>query len=187
MRRESGSAYSFAELAQLASAETPFASLVLCNQPSFLNPDSMTLEIQRFCEETGQPIPHTPGALARCIFDSLALSYRDALHELQSLTNETVTKLHVVGGGANNELLCQLTADLLEIEVQAGPSESTAIGNIVVQLISSGALGDLKAAGRTIASSFPTRLYEPQSVEGMEELLDRWKNLKIQATSLFTP
>ncbi|WP_090737668.1 rhamnulokinase [Paenibacillus sp. Mc5Re-14] len=183
VRREGGSAHSFAELAELASAETPFVSLVLCNQSSFLNPDSMTLEIQRFCEETGQPIPHTPGALARCIFDSLALSYRDALHELQHLTDETITRLYIVGGGANNELLCQLTADLLEIEVQAGPSESTAIGNIVVQLISSGALGDLKAAGRTIANSFPTRLYEPQSVEGMKELLDRWERLKIQATS----
>ncbi|KAF6621452.1 rhamnulokinase [Paenibacillus sp. EKM102P] len=182
VRREGGSAHSFAELAQLASAETPFVSLVLCNQSSFLNPDSMTLEIQRFCEKTGQPVPRTPGALARCIFESLALSYRDALHELQHLTDETITRLHIVGGGANNELLCQLTADLLEIEVQAGPSESTAIGNIVVQLISSGALGDLKAAGRTIANSFPTRLYEPQPVEGMGELLDRWERLKIQAT-----
>ncbi|KZE82423.1 rhamnulokinase [Paenibacillus jamilae] len=183
VRREGDSAHSFAELAQLASAETPFVSLVLCNQSSFLNPDSMTLEIQRFCEETGQPIPHTPGALARCIFDSLALSYRDALYELQRLTDETITRLHIVGGGANNELLCQLTADLLEIEVQAGPSESTAIGNIAVQLISSGALEDLKAAGRTIANSFPTRLFEPQPVQGMEALLDRWECLKIQTTS----
>ncbi|MGZ0038871.1 rhamnulokinase [Paenibacillus ottowii] len=183
VRREGDSAHSFAELAQLASAETPFVSLVLCNQSSFLNPDSMTLEIQRFCEATGQPVPHTPGALARCIFDSLALSYRDALHELQRLTDETITRLHIVGGGANNELLCQLTADLLEIEVQAGPSESTAIGNIAVQLISSGALEDLKAAGRTIANSFPTRLFEPQPVQGMEALLDRWECLKIQTTS----
>lgn len=143
----------------------------------------MTLEIQRFCEETGQPSPTTPGSLARCIFDSLALSYRDALHELQCLTDEIITRLHIVGGGANNELLCQLTADLLGIEVQAGPSESTAIGNIVVQLISSGVLEDLKAAGRTIARSFPTRLYEPQSVEGMQELLDRWEHLKRQAMS----
>ncbi len=183
VRREGGSAHSFAELVQLASAEIPFVSLVLCNQSSFLNPDSMTLEIQRFCEETGQPVPHTPGALARCIFDSLALSYRDALHELQRLTDETITRLHIVGGGANNKLLCQLTADLLEIEVEAGPSESTAIGNIAVQLISSGALEDLKSAGRTIANSFPTRLFEPQPVQSMEALLDRWKCLKIQTTS----
>ncbi|MDP1510572.1 rhamnulokinase [Paenibacillus sp. CMAA1739] len=184
VRREGGSAHSFAELAQLASAETPFVSLVLCNQSSFLNPDSMTLEIQRFCEETGQPVPYTPGALARCIFDSLALSYRDALHELQRLTDDTITRLHIVGGGANNELLCQLTADLLEIEVLAGPSESTAIGNIAVQLISSGALENLKAAGRTIANSFPTRLFEPRPMQ-MGELLDRWEHLKIQATSPF--
>ncbi|TKH45912.1 rhamnulokinase [Paenibacillus terrae] len=183
VRREGGSALSFAELAQLASAEMPFASLVLCNLPAFLNPDSMTLEIQRFCEETGQHVPRTPGSLARCIFDSLALSYRDALHELQRLTNETVTQLHIVGGGANNELLCQLTADLLGIEVHAGPSESTAIGNIVVQLISTGALEDLQAAGSVIAQSFPTQLYQPRTVDGLGEVLDRWENLRKQTAS----
>ncbi len=73
LQAEGGCAHSFAELAQLASAEAPFVSLVLCNQSSFLNPDSMTLEIQRFCEEMGQPSPRTPGSLARCIFEQTAL------------------------------------------------------------------------------------------------------------------
>ncbi|AWB44689.1 rhamnulokinase [Paenibacillus sp. CAA11] len=178
VRKELDSTYSFAELAELAEAAPAFRSLVPCNAARFLNPDRMIGEIQSCCRESGQPIPGSPGELARCIFDSLALTYRDALQELMELTGERVNVLHIVGGGSNNKLLCRLTADLLEIEVQAGPSESTALGNIAVQMISTGQLKDLAEARELIARSFPTEIYLPDPLEGREEVLGRWQELK---------
>jgi len=86
--------------------------------------------------ESGQQVPDTPGELARCIVDSLALSYLTYLDELEELTGSRTEILQIVGGGANNSLLCQLTADVIGREVMAGPTESTALGNLVVQMIS---------------------------------------------------
>ncbi|MNJ65114.1 Rhamnulokinase [compost metagenome] len=137
----------------------------------------MIEEIQSYCKETDQPIPQTNGEIARCIFDSLALTYLDALQELEKLQGETIEVLHIVGGGSNNELLCQLTADVLAITVQAGPSESTALGNIAVQMISSGELGELSDARELIARSFPPKMFNPRPIIGMDKVLDRWKRL----------
>lgn len=177
VRREDGERQSFAELAELAQREEGFRSLVPCNDDRFLNPCSMTEEIRAFCRESGQPVPDTPARLARCIFDSLALTYLDAMRELERLTDRSYEVLHIVGGGANNRLLSQLTADLLGIEVRTGPSEATAIGNIAVQLIAAGTLPDLAGARRTIAASFPPNVCVPTPVAGRAELLDRWHAL----------
>ncbi|OWA37589.1 rhamnulokinase [Saccharibacillus sp. O16] len=177
VRRESGAAYSFGELAEHARHEAPFRSLVPCNNERFLNPSSMTEEIRAFCRESGQAVPDTPARLARCIFDSLALTYLDAMRELERLTNQRYEVLHIVGGGANNRLLSQLTADLLNVEVHMGPSEATAIGNIMVQLIASGELSDLEAARQTLAASFPPEVCSPNPIAGASDLLDRWHML----------
>ncbi|MFD3261069.1 rhamnulokinase [Paenibacillus lentus] len=177
VRRESGDAYSFPELAGLAEAETPFRSLIPCNASRFLNPGSMIAEIQLCCKETGQHIPQTMGEIARCIFDSLALTYFDALRELEKLQNKTIDVLHIVGGGSNNELLCQLTADVLAKTVQAGPSESTALGNIAVQMITSGEVGKLSEARELIARSFPPRVFKPRPIRGLNQVLQRWDQL----------
>lgn len=112
VRRLDGSRHSFAELAEQAGACEGFRSLIPCNHPRFLNPDDMIREIRQACLESGQPVPQTPGELARCIFDSLALSYHTYLAELEGLTGRSIDMLQIVGGGANNELLCQLTADV---------------------------------------------------------------------------
>ncbi len=177
VRREDGARYSFGELVELAGRELEFRSLVPCNDERFLNPASMTEEIRSYCRESGQPIPDTPARLARCIFDSLALTYLDAMQELERLTDRRYEVLHIVGGGANNRLLSQLTADLLGIEVRTGPSEATAIGNIAVQLIASGLLDDLSAARQTIADSFPPEICCPNPIAGRADLLDRWHTL----------
>lgn len=177
VRREDGKRLSFAEWAELAAGEEAFRSLVPCNDSRFLNPPSMTEEIRSFCRESGQPVPDTPGRLARCIFDSLALTYRDAMCELERLTGCEYEVLHIVGGGANNRLLSQSTADLLGIEVRTGPFEATAIGNIAMQLIASGRLSDLDTARRTIAESFPPDTFRPNTIADGEALLERWHKL----------
>ncbi|GGO01551.1 rhamnulokinase [Saccharibacillus kuerlensis] len=177
VRREDGARYSFAQLAEQAEREPAFRSLVPCNDERFLNPDSMTDTIRAFCLDSGQPLPDTPARLARCIFDSLALTYFCAMEELEQLTGIRYEVLHIVGGGANNRLLSQLTADLLGIEVHTGPSEATAIGNIAVQLIASRELADLKAARQLISDSFPPAVHYPQPLPGREELINRWHHI----------
>ncbi|MDU4696142.1 MAG: rhamnulokinase [Paenibacillus sp.] len=162
VRKDYGKQHSYAELVELAEAVPPFRSLMNCNDDRFLNPAQMTEEIRRFCVETGQPVPDTPGAVARCIFDSLALSYDVYLQELERLTGQKPETLHIVGGGANNGLLCQWTADVAGIPVEAGPTESTALGNLLVQMISSGAIRDIGEGRELIRRSFSIRTYVPR-------------------------
>ncbi|QQZ60095.1 rhamnulokinase [Paenibacillus sonchi] len=177
VRRLVGERYSFAELARLAGEAEGFRSLIPCNAPRFLNPGNMIEEIRAACAESGQPVPETPGQLARCIFDSLALSYRSYLQELEELTGTAVEVLQIVGGGANNGLLCQLTADVAGREVLAGPTESTALGNLAVQLIHAGSVANIAEARAIIGNSFPMASYTPRPVPQLEELLDRWEAL----------
>ncbi|QUL52520.1 rhamnulokinase [Paenibacillus tritici] len=177
VRRLDGGRYSFAELAALAGESEGFRSLIPCNDPRFLNPDHMIEEIRRACQESGQPVPGTPGELARCILDSLALSYRSYLAELEDLTGKSIEVLQIVGGGANNELLCQITADVTGREVLAGPTESTALGNLAVQMIEAGRIADIHEARRMISHSFPIKSYLPQPLPELDQLLARWEQL----------
>lgn len=178
VRRLDGNRYSFAELAEQAEACEGFRSLIPCNHPRFLNPDDMIQEIRQACGESGQPVPQTAGELARCILDSLALSYRSYLAELEELTGECLEVLQIVGGGANNGLLCQLTADVTGREVQAGPTESTALGNLAVQMIGTGKLAGIQEARRVIGNSVPVKTYLPRPVPRLEPLLVRWAQLQ---------
>ncbi|WP_339241739.1 rhamnulokinase [Paenibacillus sp. FSL F4-0243] len=179
VRRLMNERYSFAELAELAEGEEGFRSLISCNDPRFLNPSNMIEEIRNACAESGQPVPETPGQLARCIFDSLALSYLTYLEELEELLESRIEVLQIVGGGANNSLLCQLTADVIGREVKAGPTESTALGNIVVQMISTGSITDINEARDIIAESFEIKAYTPRPTAHLEDILIRWKELQL--------
>ncbi|MBT2291172.1 rhamnulokinase [Paenibacillus albidus] len=163
VHEENGGRYSYGELVELAASVQPFRSIIYPNAERFLNPSSMTGEIRRYCAETGQPLPHTLGEIARCIFDSLALSYYCYVKDLEQLTGERIGRLHIVGGGSNNMLLCRITADLLGIAVHAGPTESTALGNLAVQLISSGEIRDIHEVRDVIHRSFGVTVYEPQA------------------------
>lgn len=178
VRRLDGERYSFAELAEQAADCAAFRSLIPCNHPRFLKPGDMIQEIRQACLESGQPVPQTPGELARCIFDSLALSYRSYLAELEDLTGERTYVLQIVGGGANNRLLCQLTADVTGREVLAGPTESTALGNLAVQMIEAGRMADIHDARQIIGQSFSIQSYLPQPVPQLAELLIRWEQLQ---------
>ncbi|WP_018750611.1 rhamnulokinase [Paenibacillus sanguinis] len=177
VRRLDGNRYSFAELADLAAEAEPFRSLIPCNHDRFLNPEHMIEEIQKACEQYGEPVPESIGQVARCIFDSLALSYRTYLEELELLTGQSIDMLQIVGGGANNKLLCQLTANMLGREVSAGPTESTALGNLAVQMISSNVLPNIAEAREVIAHSFDIRYYKPEPVQELEQIMERWNKV----------
>lgn len=177
VRRHDRNRYSFAELADLAAEAEPFRSLIPCNDDRFLNPENMIEEIRMACAEYGEPVPETVGQVARCIFDSLALSYRTYMEELEELTGRPVELLQIVGGGANNILLCKLTANVLGREVSAGPTESTALGNLLVQMIASGILPDIAEAREVITKSFDIKHYKPEPVPELDRVLERWNTI----------
>lgn len=152
--------YSYPELAELASQKEAFVTLIDVNDPRFMNPKNMITEIQGYCREMNQKIPETPGELARCIYDSLALCYAVELEKLEKITGRTITQLHIVGGGSNNDFLNQLTADACGIPVLAGPGEATAIGNIIVQMVATKGFGTLAEGREGIKKSFPLKQFQ---------------------------
>ncbi|GJM78932.1 hypothetical protein HMSSN139_14280 [Paenibacillus sp. HMSSN-139] len=110
---QDGEAYSFAELVQLADQAEPLYALIDPDDLRFMNPADMPEEIRAYCRETGQPVPDSPGAFARCILESLALRYRQVLEQAEELTGSRFAGLHMVGGGIQNELLCRFTAEAI--------------------------------------------------------------------------
>jgi len=137
------------DLLRAAAAEPAFAAVVDVDDPVFLPPGDMTGRIAAACRASGQPVPTTPAAYARCILDSLAIGHAKAVRAAQQLSGRHVDAVHIVGGGARNALLCQLTADACGLPVLAGPVEATALGNVLVQARAAGAidgtLRDLRA------------------------------------------
>jgi rhamnulokinase len=123
-----------------AAAERPFAALVDPDDAAFLPPGDMPARLAEACRRTGQPAPASRPALVRCILDSLTLGHRRAVRDAQRLSGRDVDVVHIVGGGARNELLCQLTADACGLPVVAGPVEATAMGNAMVQARALGAV-----------------------------------------------
>ncbi|MEB3370392.1 rhamnulokinase [Saccharopolyspora mangrovi] len=148
-------------LAEAARAE-PLAAVVDAEDTRFLAPGDMPARIAEACRETDQPVPPTRGALVRCILESLALAHRRAVREAARLSDREVDVVHLVGGGARNELLCQLTADALGAPVVAGPVEATATGNLLVQARAAGHVADLAEIRRIIAASHHLDHYTPR-------------------------
>jgi sugar (pentulose or hexulose) kinase len=129
----------------------------------FTPPGNMTGRIADYCKKTGQPVPETKGQFVRCVFDSLALRYRDTLLNIEKITGKKTPFINIIGGGSKETLLNQFTADSCGIPVYAGPSEATAIGNLVSQAIAMGEIKDLKEARYMIADSFDVQCYEPNT------------------------
>lgn len=172
-----GHEYGYAELARLASEAQPFVSLIEPDDASFLAPGDMPARIRAYCAARGQHAPAGVAETARCIFDSLALKYRLILEKLEGMLGQSIDAVHVVGGGSQNALLCQLTADAARKPVHAGPVEATAIGNALVQLIALGAIGSLEEGRAIVAHSFPTTTYTPGPMPGLDEAYARFKLL----------
>lgn len=159
---KNGEDYSFSQLCQMASKEL-IPSLVDCNHSMFLAPESMILAIQEYCKIENQKIPKTAGEIAAVIYNSLAVCYKEAVKELESITGETFPSIHVVGGGSQASYLNQLTADCTEKTVYAGPGEATAIGNLLAQMIESGEYDGLKSARDAVSRSFDIMKYIPRT------------------------
>ena len=158
---QTGLALDYAALMDAAAGADGFRHLVDPDEASFVAPDSMTDAIDRFCARTDQPAPASPGAYARTILDSLALKYRLVIRDLETVTGQRISAIRVIGGGSRNRVLNQFTADATGRCVVAGPVEATAIGNIAVQLLATGAAASLAEARALIDRSFPTDVFEP--------------------------
>ena len=158
-----GRRYSYAELCALASEETPARSLIDPNDALFTAPEHMPRAIDAFCARTGQPAPKSPGEYTRVILESLALKYRLVLEQLGAVVGARFERVRVMGGGCRNAMLNQFTADATGCRVVAGPVEATALGNIAMQLVGTGAVASIDDARALIERSFPVEIYEPAS------------------------
>ncbi|QTF10641.1 rhamnulokinase [Brenneria izadpanahii] len=150
-----------ADLIQRARRIPVCRSVIDPNDDRFINPESMSREIQAACRESRQPIPVSDGELARCIFDSLALSYANALNELTELRNKPFSALHIVGGGSQNHFLNQLCADACGIPVICGPIEASTLGNVGCQLMALGEVANVDAFRTLITRNSELRHFYP--------------------------
>ncbi|MCY4089876.1 MAG: rhamnulokinase [Caldilineaceae bacterium] len=165
-----GRAYSYPQLVALAETADPLRSFVDPDDGRFLPPGDHPAHIRDFCALSGQPLPQSDAAIARCVFESLALAYRDVFIELGSLTGRKIEVIHVVGGGSRNRLLNQFTADATGIPVLAGPGEATVIGNALVQLISLGELANLEEGRQLVSEIGALERFEPVGQSAWQEI-----------------
>ncbi len=164
-RKEWDTNLSYPDLIEQASKSEPFKCLVNPDAEVFANPTVMTNAISNYCSNTGQPTPQTIGEYVRCIFESLALRYKEIFDHLQELAPFEIKKLHVIGGGSKNNLLNQFTANALNVPVITGPSEATAIGNIMLQAKALNLVNSLSDMRKIINNSVHPETFLPQDVE----------------------
>ncbi len=172
-----GRAYDYGELTQLAEQAEAFRSFVDPNDPVFLNPEDMALEIQKWCRRTQQPVPESDGEIVRCALESLALKYHQVLTGIESLTAARVEAIHVVGGGSRNALLNRLTAGACQRTVVAGPVEATALGNVLIQARAAGDVGSLEEIRRVVRESSELQTFEPSDGDDWAQAVERFNRL----------
>jgi len=172
-----GREHSFEEIVAFARSAPALRSLVDPNDPLFAPPGDMPARIAEYCDHTGQPRPESDGAVVRCIFESLALKHAESVDLLARVTGRQIDELHVVGGGANNPLLCEWTAAAAERPVHCGPAEATLVGNLLVQAIALGELASLDEAREIVRSSFSVDTYEPAATAEWREARERFAAL----------
>jgi rhamnulokinase len=171
-----GESYSYDELTHMASQGRALVSLIDPNAPRFLEPGDMPSRVRAFCAETGQSVPQSKPDILRCILESLALRYRHGLEAIEGALQWRMKLVHMVGGGIRNSLLCQFTANALELPVLAGPVEATATGNVIMQAIGLGHLSSVQEGRLLVRDSVPIRSYEPErsSREAWQEAYGRF-------------
>lgn len=164
-------------IVDMSNASEPFKCLINPDDSLFLNPGNMPKAIKKYCLKTNQPIPETKGEIARCIYDSLVLKYKFTIRQIESVTGKKIEKLHIIGGGANNQMMNQLTSDAIGIPVYAGPTEATAIGNIMMQAKALGEVGSLNEIREIIRNSFEVEKYLPSPKQDWEKAFKRFEKL----------
>lgn len=161
-------------LVELARRAPPFRSVIDPDDDLFLHPGDMPARIAEYCQRTAQPISQDNGSVVRGALEGLALKYRFQLERLESLLGKTLPTIHIIGGGTQNKLLCQFTADATGKRVIAGPVEATALGNVLMQALGLGHIGTLAEGRKLIRQSFDVTIYEPQAREVWDEAYERF-------------
>ena len=152
----------------------PFKSMINTDDPVFANPESMIGSIRQYCEERNMEVPETDQQIVRCIMDSLALRYRTVMDYLKEFSPNPIKRLHIIGGGAKNALLNQFTSNSTGLPVYAGPSEATAIGNIMIQLKAAGYVKDINEMRDLISKATEVKEFIPQDKEMWDEAYGRY-------------
>jgi rhamnulokinase len=174
---EQGREHTFAELVAFARTAPALRSFVDPNAGVFLEPGDMPRRIGAFCTETKQPEPDSVGATVRCVLESLALKHADTVDVLRRVTGTDPAEIHIVGGGARNELLCSWTAEAAALPVIAGPEEATVLGNLLVQAMALGEIASLDEARDVVRASFAPTRHEPQGSADWQEARERFAQL----------
>lgn len=177
--KKQGMNYSYDELVTLALEAPALQSFIDPDAPAFATPGDMPQRIQEYCRKTNQPVPQSVGEITRCIYQSLALKYRLALRQIEKATGRAFSTLHILGGGSQATLLCQMTADSLGIPVIAGPVEATALGNMVLQLIGLGEIKNINEGRRLIAQSEKVVRYTPKETRLWSAAFEKFQQLNL--------
>lgn len=172
-----GHEYTYAELTEIAARAPAFFALLDVDDASFLNPEDMPAAIAQYCRRTNQNPPPDHATTIRLALEGLALKYRQTLAQLETLLGTRVEVIHIVGGGSQNGLLCQFTADACARPVLAGPVEATALGNILLQMLAQGQIGSLEEGRALVRASFPVTVYEPRETTRWDEQYARFTTL----------
>ena len=175
--RRQGFQYSFSDLEHLASKAEPMRCFIDSDSPEFLTPGDIPRRVQKFCTRTRQPIPRTTGEIMRCIYESLALKYRDSLDQIQRMTGKRFTVLYILGGGTRDHLLCQMSAGSTGLPVVAGSAEATAMGNFIIQLAAGKVLPDIDTGREIIAKSGIQGRYQPENTEKWEKAYQIYREI----------
>ncbi|WP_195701134.1 rhamnulokinase [Companilactobacillus futsaii] len=186
VKKELDNKYSFSELAEMASEVKPFEQYININDERFTNPDSMINAIQSYCRETDQKVPETPGEISMAIYSNLALYYANEIQKLDKILGYKLESLNIVGGGSNVTLLNQLTSTLSNIDVYAGPGEATAIGNLMVQMITKNDVNNISEGRNVIRDSFEIKKFRPETnkfgdtLRRYQEFLEHGEKVTVQ-------
>jgi len=177
-----GEEYSYDDLTHMAAEAEPLQAVVDPDYGEFLKPGDMPARIQAYCQETNQPVPQNKGAVVRCALEGIALKYRWVLERVEEMLERRLEPLHIVGGGTQNRLLSQLTADAIGRRVVTGPVEATATGNIIMQAMALGHLASLEEGRQVVRNSFEVTTLEPISRAGWDDAYARFLALMERAS-----
>jgi rhamnulokinase len=172
-----GQTLSWDDIVRHAAAAKPFVAQIDVDAHDFLAPGDMPARVREYCRRTGQTVPAGAGEIARVVYESLALKYRRVFEMMETLVGHRTGVLHIVGGGAQNRLLNQFTANAIGRPVVAGPFEATAVGNLLLQLLATGAIGSLAEGRALVRRSFATETYASQEVAAWDEAYTKFQKL----------
>jgi rhamnulokinase len=175
--QQKGDIETYAALTEQAQKAAALKSVINPNDMRFLNPGNHPQFVKDFCHEHRQRVPQSPGEIIRCVFDSLACAYREVIESIEEVTGKKIKKIHIVGGGSLNALLNQMTANVCNLPVIAGPVEATVIGNALTQLISLGEIKDLKQGRELVRNLKEIKKYRPEHTPAWENFYSRYKEL----------